>query len=387
MPTDHHILVLSYTPLERDGRVQRQIRFLLELKNVAITVAAHGHCPIEDRRLRFLPLPRKRTLPRKLLAGIALTLRQYRWYDPGFGSQAHACRRLRGQKFDLIIANDVETLPAAFKLKSQSAKIILDAHEYEPRHYEDQLQFRLLVQPWAIHLCRRYLRELDGMMTVGEEIARTYERHFGAAASVVLNAPFYQQLHPTPTGRDRIDLIYHGVITKSRNPAVMLRLLDALDPRFHLNLMLIATDSRHHRQFVAAAVRHPRAHLVQPVPPGEIANTINSFDIGLSMLPPVNFNHMNAMPNKVLEFVQGRLALAVWPSPEIAALVQRHGLGIVSEHFNVESLAGQLNRLDNAAIAAFKSASHRVAKALSAETAGNEVRRMVRVLIGADGNS
>ena len=99
----------------------------------------------------------------------------------------------------------------------------------------------------------------------------------------------------------------------------------------------------------------------------ELASLANGYDIGLYLLPPTNFNHRYALPNKFFEFIQGRLAVAIGPSPEMAAIVRHYGCGVVAPTFEPESLAAELNALDAAAIAGFKHASHRAAAELCAE--------------------
>jgi len=93
----------------------------------------------------------------------------------------------------------------------------------------------------------------------------------------------------------------------------------------------------------------------------------NSYDVGLYLLPPRNFNQRNALPNKFFEFIQARLAVAVGPSPEMAGLVRRHGCGVVAADFTPEALAAELNSLDANQIVGFKLASNAAAAGLSAD--------------------
>ena len=55
----------------------------------------------------------------------------------------------------------------------------------------------------------------------------------------------------------------------------------------------------------------------------ELPRMANDYDVGLYLLPPTNFNQRYALPNKFFEFIQGRLAIAIGPSPEMAKLVER----------------------------------------------------------------
>ena len=90
------------------------------------------------------------------------------------------------------------------------------------------------------------------------------------------------------------------------------------------------------------------------VPFHEIVPTINQYDIGLFLLRPNNFNYTHALPNKLFEFIQAKLAIAVGPSVEMKRVVNQYHLGVVSDDFSAESLASAIKQLDRAAIKQFK---------------------------------
>ena len=99
----------------------------------------------------------------------------------------------------------------------------------------------------------------------------------------------------------------------------------------------------------------------------QIPYIINKYDIGLFLLPPESFSYRMALPNKLFEFIQGRLAIAIWPSPEMARIVNEYKCGIVSEDFTIESIANRLNSLSAKDIMKFKQNSHKAAAFLCAE--------------------
>ena len=52
-------------------------------------------------------------------------------------------------------------------------------------------------------------------------------------------------------------------------------------------------------------------NLVDAVPMENIVTTLNNYDIGLYILEPTKFNTKNAIPNKLYDFVQAKLAIAI----------------------------------------------------------------------------
>jgi hypothetical protein len=107
--------------------------------------------------------------------------------------------------------------------------------------------------------------------------------------------------------------------------------------------------------------------VLPPVPFDEIVPVLAAYDAGIFVCPPTTFNLLHALPNKLFEFVQARLAVVVGPSPEMARIVTEHGLGVVADGFTAEDTARALATLSSARVTEHKAASHRAAEALSAE--------------------
>ena len=106
--------------------------------------------------------------------------------------------------------------------------------------------------------------------------------------------------------------------------------------------------------------------LIPPVSSDEIVPFISHYDMGIYILEPTNLNNHFALPNKLFEFIQARLAIAIGPSPEMAKIVQANQLGIIAEDFKVETMATALNKMTKESIEAFKLNSDKAAKILNA---------------------
>jgi hypothetical protein len=115
----------------------------------------------------------------------------------------------------------------------------------------------------------------------------------------------------------------------------------------------------------------------------DLPRYLNQYDVGLYLLPPTNFNYQLALPNKLFEFVQARLAVAIGPSLEMARLVREYDCGIVSDEFSPESLARRLNELDREHIDHFKQRSHFAARELCFEKNSEVLLGMINRLMGS----
>jgi hypothetical protein len=373
------VLVLSLSNLESDPRVNRQLRLL----QAECSVTAAGFADPRLPGIEFVPLPsRRKSATERLVSGLRLKLRRFEAYYWAVDSIRAARAALQGRSFDLIVANDADCWPLGLSLRG-NGRVLLDAHEYAPLEFEDRFYWRLFYQGYRTWICRECLHRADAVTTVCDGIADEYARVFQVPLpTVILNAPSRRDATPRPTPESPVRLIHHGLASPSRQIEGMIALMDFLDARFTLDLMLVEPDVRYAARLRRLAGSNPRIVFKKPVPTSEIVASIQAYDIGLFLLPPTNFNYRLALPNKFFEFVQARLAVAIGPSPEMARLVRRHQLGVVAEDFEPASLARLLNALDRPAVDRLKEASHRAAGFLCWEDAGQALDGVVKRLLG-----
>lgn len=355
------VLVMAYSPLAGDARVLRQLRLLTPDYEVTTLgygpapegVAAHLRLPdgvsswVKDRRL--------------------LVLRRYQAAFDTAPVTVAARRLLTGHEggFDVVLANDADTVPLALALSPRGG-VHADLHEYHPRQNEELRRWRWFVGPYYEWLVATHVARADSVTTVGPRIAEEYQRQFGIDAGVVINAPHHvPDLEPTPVHQP-LRLVHSGNAMRGRLETVL-----AAMPRIRraatLDLYLVANDPAYLTELHGRYEGSQRVRIHDPVPPDQLPAVLNQHDVGVYVLPPVSFNHEYALPNKLFDFVQGRLALAVGPSPEMAAVVERHRLGFVAEDHSAEALAATIDALSEEQVAAAKAASHAAAAELSAE--------------------
>src|SRR5699024_6195734 len=82
-----------------------------------------------------------------------------------------------------------------------------------------------------------------------------------------------------------------------------------------------------------------------PVPFDRIVPTLASYDVGVYVCPPTNFNLRYSLPNKLFEFVQARLGVVSGPSEDMRFYVDEHGFGVVSRDFTVPAQVETLRQL------------------------------------------
>lgn len=369
------VLVISFSDLARDPRVDRQIGFLQPHHQILAAGLAPPRHPVDE----FIDL----SVPSRSLGGRALgfVLLLTRRYDKHFWTHPNnvsALERLSQVRPDVIVANDIDTLPIALKL---DAPVVFDAHEHAPSQLAEQWGWRALWRPRMSWLCRQHIPRASVMLTVGQALAEAYERETGARPRVVTNAPHYENLEPTPVN-EPIRVLHHGGAQPGRGLEEMVEAASLLDERFTTDFMLVESWPGYRDRLIRLAGGNPRIRFPAAQPMHRLVQASNGYDVGIFLLPPVNLHRRYALPNKLFEYIQARLAVVIGPSPEMARVVRAYGCGIVTDDFEPETFATALNALDQTSVAAYKRASHAAARELSAEKNEEIVVGAVRDALG-----
>lgn len=263
--------------------------------------------------------------------------------------------------FDLVVCNDVQSLPYGFVHKSPDTRIIVDLHEWAMDEAPTA---------WArengkknFQIAKKMLRQCDSVSTISEAMRRQYWETFHVDSLVVPSIPEWHQIAPTRDGNPIIELVHHGIYNPHRGVEDLLTAFSMLSSRFRLNLILFRAPEESLKS-LARKLGIPDSHLVfhQPVLPDELCTYLSKFDVEVIFIPANSTNHIVGLPNKLFEAVQARLAVVTGPSPELARAVLASGVGRVTQTFSPEELAGTLEALERDDISKFKLAADRQAE-------------------------
>jgi hypothetical protein len=377
------ILIISLSEIDSDPRVFRQISFL---KNeYDIYTIGFGNYRIEGVKKHFQISREQRKKLDKIKKIVIYKLGLFEnYYWDGFGIWGWKAKvdreEVNAQSIDLVIANEIDALPLALSI-ANGVPVLYDAHEFSPQEFEDRFLWRFLRKGLCEYLCKTYIAKAQAMTTVCEGIAHEYRKQFSVNPSVITNAADFADLTPSQVSDKQIRIIHHGGAIPSRKLETMIEMMEYLDNRYSLYFMLVPIEPGYYKKLREKAEKNSRIFFIPPVEMKQLPFRTNQFDIGLFLLPPTNFNYKHALPNKFYEFVQARLAIAIGPSPEMAAIVKEYDLGVVSKSFEPQDMAKCLNALTAGKIMHFKTQSHLAARALSADENKNKLLKIVTALI------
>jgi len=366
-----NVAIITVFDVGRDPRPKRIARCLSKNCNVLL-IGPGNNCSNFCDHENASPI-KLLSLPSRLKNVVRLVFRRY---DSILQERYSEYDEVISKKeFDLIFCHDLEMLPIVLKNRKQ-AKVIFDAREYYPLHFENSFIWRLLNKRENQYLCERYLPEVNKMMTVSDGILEKYAKEFNVQGVLYESLPEYVNITPSKAGGN-VRIIYHGAANSNRKLERMIQMIDLLDERFTLDLMLVSANTKYYDFLLREAEKRKRVNVIKPVPQDNIVEFCSKYDIGIFICPPTTFNLEYALPNKLFEYIQSRLMVAISPSPEMRKVVERFNLGVISSDFTPQSMAGELRNLSNEKIQTYKENANKAARLLNAESNCEKLKNIV----------
>ena len=150
-----------------------------------------------------------------------------------------------------------------------------------------------------------------------------------------------------------------------------------------LDLLLMPNDEAYRDELRARCAGADARAVLDPVPYQRPGATLNGYDVGVFVLPPVNVNYEWTLPNKFFDYVQARLGVIVGPSPEMAGEVDAHR-SARSRPTSRRAVSPRCStRSTPRPSPTWKRASDACARELSGEVAGRGLGRRDRRLLGS----
>jgi Glycosyltransferase Family 4 len=357
------VLCISFSDINRDSRVLRQIEVLAELGEV--TTVAYGDRPpgatehlCVDESLPSLP---------QTPAGVAkLALHRFDSVELAAPAIRDVLRLVGDRRFDLVVANEARAMALGYKI-ANGAPVMADMHEWAPEERAHVRSWRLLVKPFMTDQCAKYLPKMSGVTVVNDAIGRMYTERFGVHPRTVRNAGPFRELAPGEVVDGRIKLVHSGGAVPGRNIEAMIEAVRALDQRFTLDMYLVpARDGGRYLESLRTLIgAEKRITLHPPVRPSELVETLNAYDVGIFSLPPLTPNHRLMLPNKIFDYVQARLGIVFSSAPETDRLILEHEVGAIAEDASAGALRDVLAPLTEDQVREFKQNAHKAAKVLN----------------------
>jgi len=244
-------------------------------------------------------------------------------------------------KFDVLLSNDLDTLPANFFIaKIKKKPLIYDSHEYFTQVPE--LVRRPKVQRIWEWMERQMVPHVDAAYTVCNSIAEIYTQKYGVPFRVVRNLPFAsdQAIAIDDEGSDKI-VLYQGAVNEGRGLEQAIHAVKFLD-----GIRLVIAGDGDKRKVLQKLVEDEgisdKVEFMGRLPIHQLVKLTHRAAVGLSIEKDIGLNYHFALPNKLFDYIQAQVPVLVTNLPEMVAVVNRYEIGVVISDLNSQNLAAVL---------------------------------------------
>lgn len=251
-------------------------------------------------------------------------------------------------KIDVLLANDLDTLPANFLVsKLKKRPLVYDSHEFFTEVPE--LVHRPRVKKIWEALERKMVPKLKHAYTVCDSIAKIYSVKYNVPFKVVRNVPVAADLvlneEKHSNNAEKV-ILYQGAVNVGRGLEQAIQAMKYMQNA----RLVIAGDGDIRKQLQQFAENEGLRDKVQFLGRLSIEDLLKltpQADLGLSIEEDLGLNYRYALPNKLFDYIQAHVPVLVTNLPEMAAIVKKYGIGEVTDSLDPVSLAGIFSEMLN----------------------------------------
>ncbi len=240
---------------------------------------------------------------------------------------------LTRRKTDLIVANDLDTLPACFLAsRIRRTQIVYDSHEFFTEVPE--LQGRRFVRSVWLFLEKIIVPRLALASTVNDSIARIYSEKYGTPFQVIRNVPEIHQpdqpydLPPQAEGKKIV--IYQGAVNTGRGIEQVIRAVAPMDDV----VFLVAGTGDIVGEITELIVRgnlSGKVILTGRIRPENLRTLTRAAHLGISCELNAGLNYYYALPNKLFSYLHAGIPVLTSAFPEMKKVVDTWKVGMTIE--------------------------------------------------------
>ena len=289
---------------------------------------------------------------RKLSASLPVDVREYavKRFSLLFhkGPQFYAAFNFRlflfliFSKFDILLSNDLDTLPANFiASKIKNKPLVYDSHEYFTEVPE--LIGRPRVKKVWEWLEKKMVPKVKSAFTVCNSIAGIYEKKYGITFKIVRNIPVAGSFTPQTekSENEQKIILYQGAVNIGRGLEQAIQAMHFID-----NAKLIIAGGgdilTKLQNLVIKENLQNKVEFTGRLPLEELAKLTPQADLGLSIEDDLGLNYRFALPNKLFDYIQAQVPILITNLSEMAAIVNYYQIGEITDSLEPRQLAEKI---------------------------------------------
>lgn len=254
---------------------------------------------------------------------------------------------LFAKKYELVVANDLDTLLAAqIAANVRCKKLVFDAHEYFTE-VPELIDKSTIKNIWGFF--EKYLvPKADMAYTVCQSLASIYQEKYGVKFHVIRNLPYRSSGNQSNLLKEKFNgknvILYQGSVNVGRGLELIIETMRLLE-----NAVFVIIGDGDIRENLEEKVEDlnlsDKVIFLGRIPFALLPAFTRSADIGLSVEEDLGLNYHYALPNKIFDYIQAEIPVLVSDLPEMRSIVNKHDIGMVIKKREKESLAHQINQM------------------------------------------
>jgi glycosyltransferase involved in cell wall biosynthesis len=251
-------------------------------------------------------------------------------------------------RFDVIVSNDLDTLPACFYASRILRKqLVYDSHEYFTEVPE------LIKRPRVKRIWERIeeaiLPKITHCYTVCQSIADIYNAKYKTSFRVVRNIPFKlkdieNEYFAPPFPTDKPVVIYQGAVNLGRGIEEAILAMRYIE---NVNLVIIGSGDiiDECKKLAKDEELTDKVFFTGRIPFEELSKVTRFATIGLSVEKDMGLNYRYALPNKLFDYIQSEVPMLTSALPEIKRIVDDYGVGLVIGETTPEAISNGIKQM------------------------------------------
>lgn len=270
------------------------------------------------------------------------------------GALFYACFNLRlffyllFRKIDLLLANDLDTLPANYIVsRIKRIPLVYDSHEYFTGVPE--LQDRKIVKGIWKWIEKRIFPNLKYIYTVSQSIADLYKEEYNKEVKVVRNLSLEWKPVKKPSRSElgiaegkRILILQGSGINIERGAE------EAVESMLYVEnvILLIIGEGDVMDQLkknVDQMDLSGKILFINKMPYAKLLEYTSLGDVGLTLDKDTNLNYRYSLPNKLFDYIQARVPVLASKLVEVEKIIRDYNIGELIDSHEPKHIAEKLN--------------------------------------------
>ena len=261
--------------------------------------------------------------------------------------------RSKNRKADIYHAHDLNMLPLAAKLaKKYKAKLIYDSHEYYLERNKIY-PYPGLIKSFLLKLEKFLCNKADLVITVSQSIADDLAQRYNLTnTEIILNTPRKNITTANPDDlRKKLNITskyiisYAGGITFNRG---LEQSIEAMSHMKNFSLVIFGFGKEEYinqlKKINEKFSVSDKVFFHPSVDPEKLINYLQQTDIGIAPIQNTCLSYYYCLPNKIFEYIQAHIPIAVSNFPEMEQIVCQNNIGISFDPSNPKEIAENIDQ-------------------------------------------